>query len=55
MVEIKRLDKDVPSCAECSKYAHRMYKVRVACVEFIICHKCLSDLKYACFPHTRWP
>lgn len=54
-MEIIKLDNGTPHCAECNQHTIRKYKVRAAKVEFIICHKCLSELKYACFPYTRWP
>jgi ssDNA-binding Zn-finger/Zn-ribbon topoisomerase 1 len=54
MISIDR-KKDVERCPVCGKVAVRVYLVKLAVLEFILCHGCLNDLKYKIFEHTRWP
>jgi len=46
---------DTEFCPCCGNMAVRVYLVRVGVLEFILCHRCLTDLQYECHPHTRWP
>jgi len=54
MISVDR-KKDVELCPCCGKMVIRVYLVIVGALEFVLCHKCLTDLQYACHPWTRWP
>lgn len=60
MISVERKS-DVENCPVCGKMAVRVYLVTLGALthlsflQFVICRKCLDDLKYEIFPHTRWP
>ncbi len=54
-ISVKRVNQ-AEYCGTCNRgLTTRLYVVTLGQFEIIMCIKCLNDLKYKMFEHTRWP